>query len=67
MTRPSSFGLVVIAGSARAIGPLREVLPALPALDRSVSTGERITPGTVSIARSDLHMGGPTPCREESV
>ncbi|HEU4954315.1 MAG TPA: hypothetical protein VFT28_07070 [Gemmatimonadales bacterium] len=60
MTRPSFCGLVVNAGSVRAIGPLREALSALPALDRSVFAGERITPGAVSIARSDLHLGGPT-------
>jgi chemotaxis response regulator CheB len=27
---------------------------------RSVSAGERITPGAVSIARFDLHLGRPT-------
>jgi len=31
MTRPDPYGLVVIAGSAGAIGPLRQILSALPA------------------------------------
>jgi len=85
MTRPS-YGLVVIAGSAGAIGALLQVLSALPAdyplpvvvvqhrsarmLDllpsllarrcalpvRGVTEGEPIIPGTVYVARPDLHL-----------